>query len=795
MLKNYFKIAWRHLVRNKTYSLLILSGLATGMTCAVALWLYVQNELSYDRYHQRADDIYRVNLHIKWESNEYKLGLASAPFANTLQQEYPEIQNSLRVKKGEQLFRAGNKSLNVKEIICADSTLFSFFDYTFIEGSPRTALPDKNSAILTEKLALVLFNKTTGLIGKTILVKDNIPFTISAVIRSPPGNHHLEFDAVLPYTNEAISRVRLDKWDGFNTLTYVLLRKGSQAAQLERKLPAFYKKYIAEVIGDTDGTKVKFAMSLQPLTDIHLKSSHLMGEENGGNLNYVYTFSVIGFFILLIAIVNYVNLSTAKSAGRAREIGVRKAVGSQWSQLVGQFLAESVLTTFLALLISMLLLNALLPFFNQISEKTLSVDFSNSTTMVFFVAFALLTGLLSGLYPALILSRFKPALVLKGTVEKSGKGIVFRQSLVVFQFFISMILIAGTITVYRQLHFMRDTKLGFNQQQVIVIPLKNQSLQQTAAVLKSKILQSPSVSHVSLTNGSIGNHLNNKTTFSFYKTGEEQSVSSEYFDVDSDFTNVLQIHVVEGSSFSAVPDRDSSNAILINQAVMKRLGWKTYKDGLVELDAQKVPVTGVISDFHLRSLHNRIEPLVLVLKKEKADNMLVKVSEDNIAATLHHIKSAFNEVNPGQPFEYEFLDQAFAKQYRSDEQKGHLFLLFSAIAVIIACLGLFGLSTFTAEQRTKEIGVRKVLGASVASIVSLLSKDFLKLVLIAIVIAVPAGWYWMRIWLQDFAYKTSIDWWIFALAGVLSLVIAVVTISFQSIKAALMNPVESLKSE
>ncbi|WP_342084106.1 ABC transporter permease [Dyadobacter sp. OTU695] len=795
MLKNYFKIAWRNLVRNKTYSFLILSGLATGMTCAVALWLYVQNELSYDRYHQRAGDIYRVNLNIKWESNEYKLGLASAPFANTLQQEYPEIQNSLRVKKGEQLFRVGNKSLNAKEIICADSTLFSFFDYTFIEGNPRTALPTKNSAILTEKLALALFNKTTGLIGKTVVVKDDIPFAISAVIRNPPGNHHLKFDAVLPYTNEDISRVRLDKWDGFNTLTYVLLRKGSRAAQLERKLPAFYKKYIAEVIGDTDGTKVKFAMSLQPLTDIHLKSSHLMGEENGGNLNYVYTFSVIGFFILLIAIVNYVNLSTAKSAGRAREIGVRKAVGSRWSQLVGQFLAESVLTTFLALLISMLLLNALLPFFNQISGKTLAIDFSNITTIGFFVGFALLTGLLSGLYPALILSRFKPALVLKGAAEKAGKGILFRQSLVVFQFFISMVMIAGTITVYRQLHFMRDTKLGFNQQQVIVIPLKNQSLQQTATVLRSKILQSPSVSHASLTNGSIGNQLNNKTTFSFYKRGGEQSISSEYFDVDPDFTEVLQIHVVEGSSFSAVPDRDSSNAILINQAVMKRLGWKSYKDGLVELDAQKVPVTGVISDFHLRSLHNRIEPLILVLKKEKADNLLVKVSEDNMAATLHYIESTFHEVNPGQPFEYDFLDQAFAKQYRSDEQKGHLFLVFSAIAVIIACLGLFGLATFTAEQRTKEIGVRKVLGASVASIVSLLSKDFLKLVLIAIVIAVPAGWYWMRIWLQDFAYKTSVDWWIFALAGLLSLVVAIITISFQSIKAALTNPVASLKSE
>jgi putative ABC transport system permease protein len=795
MLNSYFKIAWRNLIRNKIYSLLILMSLATGMTCAAALWLYVHDELSFDRFHANADNIYRLTLNMKWEENEYNLGLASAPFAATLQQEYPEIEKSLRVKKGDQLFRVGEKALNVKEMICADSTLFSFFDYKFVEGNPATALQGKNNIVLTEKLALALFNKTSGLIGKMVTVKDNIPFVVSAVIKNAPANHHLKFDAVLPYSNEAVSRVRLDKWDGFNTLTYLLLNKQSDAARIENKLPAFYRKYIAESIGDTEGNKVKFAMRLQPLTDIHLHSSHLMGEENGGTMAYIYTFSIIGLFILLIAIVNYVNLATARSASRGKEIGVRKVVGSQWSQLVGQFLSESVLMAFLALLVSVVLLSALLPFFNQISGKSLSVDFSNVQTIGLLLGFTLLTGLISGIYPAFILSRFKPVSVLKGAIGKNGSGTVFRQSLVVFQFFISIVMIAGTITVYRQLQYMRSTELGFNQHQVISVPLKSPSLQQTALVLKSKLLQNPSIAHAALTNGSIGDQLNNKTTFSFYKNGTEQSISAEYFNVDADFADVLQIRVTDGRNFSNEMDHDSSHSILINKAMMKRLGWKNYREGLVEIDAEKVQVTGVISDFHLRSLHNQIEPLVLVMKRNKAENLLLKVAGNNITPTLNYVKNVFKQVNPGQPFEYDFLDQAFARQYRTDEQKSQLFLAFSIIAIVVACLGLFGLATFTAEQRTKEIGVRKVLGASVASIVSLLSREFLKLVAIAIIVAVPVGWYIMQVWLGNFAYKIDAEWWVFALAGTISILIALLTVSFQSIRAALMNPVQSLKSE
>ncbi|MCF0069326.1 ABC transporter permease [Dyadobacter sp. CY261] len=795
MLKNYVKIAWRNLVRNKTYSLLILSGLATGMTCAIASWLYVNDELSFDRYHRHADRIYRLNLHIKWSENEYKLGMASAPFGPALKREYPEIENTLRVKKGAQLFKVGNKSLNVKDLICADSTLFKFFDYHFIEGNAESAFKDGNSVVLTEKLAMNLFGKAKGVTGRIVTVKDNIPFVVSGIVKEIPANHHLKFDAILPYTNVEVSRVRLDKWDGFNTLTYILLNNNEAASKLESKLPAFYKKYIAEQIGDTGENKVKFAISLQALTDIHLHSSHLMGEENGSNMSYVYTFSIIGLFILLIAIVNYVNLATARSTGRAKEIGIRKAVGSQWSQLVAQFLSESLLVVFLALLISTVLLHVLLPFFNEIAGKSLSIEFFDFKTLALFSAFALLTGVISGLYPAFMLSRFRPALVLKGMPLKSSSGTVFRRSLVVFQFFISMVMIIGTITVYRQLIFMRNSQLGFNQELVIKIPLQSPLLARNANTLKEKLLRNPQISNATLTNGSIGDQLNNKTTFSFYKNGVEKSVSAEYFDVDTDFTGVLQINIADGRNFSAQLDSDSSHAILVNQAMLKRLGWNNYREGLVEVDAEKVAITGVISDFHLRSLHNQIEPLVLVLKTGKADNLLVKVSGTNLSETIDDIKGTFGEVNADQPFEYDFLDQAFARQYRSDEQKGRLFLAFSVIAIIIACLGLFGLATFMAEQRRKEIGIRKVLGASIASIVSLLSIDFLKLVMVATLIAIPAGLYLMQIWLQNFAYKITLDWWIFVLSGSLSILIAIITVSFQSIKAALTNPVDSMHSE
>ncbi|CAN5616641.1 ABC transporter permease [soil metagenome] len=796
MLLNYLKISWRNLVRNKTYSALTLLGLASGMTGAILLGLYVRDELSFDRYHTHADRIFRLNLDIKWADNGFVLGIGSAPMGPALQQEYPEIRNVLRVKTAnEALFRVGEKALYAKDLIYADSTLFDFFDYRFIEGSPQTALKNASSVVLTQKMAHALFGQTNGLLGKVVMVKENMPFTVAGVIADPPANHHLSFEAILPYVNDKASGVNLTKWDNFNSMVYVLLNQKSDRQKLEGKMGAFYKKYIAKAIGDEGETKVSFTINFQPLTDMHLKSTHLMGEENGGSMAYVYTFSIIGFFILLIAVVNYINLATARSTGRAREIGVRKAIGSLQFQLIGQFLAESMLLSMLALLISLALLVTFLPVFNSMADKTLTINLFSIQTIGFLTAFALLIGLISGLYPAFILSRFKPAAVLKGTLTTSGKGALLRKSLVVLQFTISMVMIVGTIVVYRQLQYMRHTQLGFNQEQVITIPLKSPSVQQAARALKSRLLENPLIKGVSLTNGSVGGELNDKTTFSFYAGGAEQPISTEYFSVDHDFLNVLQIKLKEGRNFSADMRSDSVGAVLVNEAMIKRLGWKNRTTGLIEFDTKKIQIAGVISDFHLRSLHNKIEPLVLILHPDRGDNMLIRVSPQNVPDALAYVKRVYEDVNPNQPFDYSFLDQTFAGQYRSDERKGGLFLGFSAMAIFIACLGLFGLATFTAEQRTKEIGVRKVLGASVVSLVALLSRDFLKLILIAIVLAVPIAWYAMNGWLSDFAYKIDMEWWVFVLGGVLATLVAVLTVSFQSIRAALVNPVKSLRSE
>ncbi|GAB3990897.1 ABC transporter permease [Spirosoma daeguense] len=796
MLLNYLKIAWRNLIRNKVYSALTLLGLVSGMIGAILLGLYVYDELMFDRYHKNASNIYRLNLHIKWGDNELNMGVGSAPMGPALKQEYPEVGNVLRIKPGHEiLFRIGEKAHYVKNVIYADSTLFSFFDYSFIDGKPSPALLKPNSIILTQKLAMTLFGHTDGLVGKVIKIKDEHAITVAGVIQNSPANHHLKFDAILPYSNTQLNGIQLDKWDNFGSVTYLLLHPNSDSQKLAHKMPDFYKKYVARAIGDEVGKGVTFDITLQPLSAMHLYSSHLLGEENVGSMAYIYTFSAIGLFILLIAIVNYINLATARSIGRGREVGVRKAVGSLRSQLVGQFLSESILLALLALVVSLLLLPALLPLFNYISAKTLTIDLWSTQTLGLLMGFSLLVGLAGGLYPAFVLSRFDPVTVLKGRFSASSKGVLLRKSLVVLQFTISIVMIVGTVVVYWQLQYMRKTQLGFNQEQVLVLSLKAPAAQQSVKTLKEKLLQNAIIKGASLTDGSIGGELNDKSTFSFYAGGKEQPINTENFSVDQDFLNVLQIDVKDGRNFSADLASDSTGAVLVNEAMLKRLGWKNRTAGLVEFDTKRIPIAGVIHDFHLRSLRNKIEPLLLVFHKDRGDKLLVRIAARHVPDALAYVGSVYKQVNPTQPFEYTFLDQTFAEQYRSDERKGNLFLAFSGLAIFIACLGLFGLATFTAEQRTKEIGVRKVLGASVASIITLLSKDFLKLVLIAIVVAIPISWYAMKKWLQEFAYKIDLAWWMFALAGFLAILIALFTVSFQSIKASLVNPVKSLRSE
>jgi putative ABC transport system permease protein len=783
------------MLRNRLYAFLTVSGLAVGMGCVMLLGLYVLDELSYDRYHRQTAHIYRLNVDLQWADNRFRLGMAPARMAPALREEYPEVSDVLRVKAGsEVLFSLPGKSLYAKEVIYADSTLFDFFDYRFLAGHPRRALASPRSVVLTRSLAMRLFG-TTQAVGKTVTVKENLPLLVTGVVEDAPQNHHLRFQAILPYYNTEASEVRLDHWDAFSSMGYVLLRPGTERAQLEAKMPAFYRKYVAKALGDDGSGKVKFQISFQPLRDIHLRSGHLMGEENGGNVAYVYTFSAVGLFIFLIALVNYVNLATARSMGRAREVGIRKVVGSGFWQLVGQFLAESLLLTAFSLLLGVLLVQAVLPVFNVAAGKQLALPLWNAGTALFLLGLLLLTGLLSGIYPALVLTRFKPTEVLKGRLGAGPKGATLRKSLVVLQFSVSMVMIMATLVVYRQLQYMRRSGLGFNQEQVLVVSLKSPSVQGNAAALRRELLQNSAVLGVSRSNGLVGGGMNDKTTFSFYARGVEHPVSTEYFYVDDAFLPVMQIPLKEGRNFSPDLSLDTAEAVFINEAMLKRLGWKAASQGLIEVDTRKVPVTGVVKDFHLRSLHHQIEPLVLVYKKDRGDRLLVRVAAGRVPAALRHVKDAYRRVNANAPFEYTFLDEQFARQYQADERKGAIFLAFSGIAIFIACLGLFGLAAFSAGQRTKEIGIRKVLGASVGSLVGLLSRDFAKLLVLSFLIAAPVSWWAMNGWLEDFAYRIAVPWWVFALAGGLSLLVALLTVSYQSIRTALANPVDSLRSE
>ncbi len=765
------------------------------MSCLVLLGLYVKEELSYDRYHQKTASIYRLNVHMAWAENQFKLGVGSARMGPALQQEFAEVEKVLRVKKsGETLFSLPDKDLYSKEIIYADSTLFNFFDYQFIAGSPQKALSSPSSVVLTRSLAERLFG-TTQIVGKVVTLKEKFPLLVTAVIEDAPQNHHLRFQAVVPYHNSQLSEVNLEQWDYFSSMVYLMLSPRTEAKQLEAKMPAFYQKYIAKAIGDDGSVKVTFKLSLQPLTAIHLHSSHLMGEEDGGSMAYVYTFSAIGLFIFLIAIVNYVNLATARSASRAKEVGIRKVVGSGFWQLVGQFLCESLLLAALSLVLSVILVQSLLPFFNSVSGKSLSWPLWQVDTVLFLGLFGLGTGLLIGFYPALVLTNFKPTQVLKGRFSSSSKGVLLRKSLVVFQFTLSMIMIIGTVIVYQQLQYMRQSQLGFNQEQVLVVNLKSPSVQQNVAVLKNKLLQNMAIQQVSITDGAVGGELSNKTTFSFFSKGKETPISSEYFHVDESFLKVLQIPLKEGRNFSSQMSRDSLDAVLINEAMLQRLGWQKSALGTIELKGRKLPVTGVLQNFHLRSLHHQIEPLVLLYKQNQGDQLLVRIAAGQVTGALAYLHKVYNQVNPTAPFEYTFLDEKFARQYQQDEQKGLIFLAFSAVAIFIACLGLFGLAAYTAQQRTKEVGIRKVLGASVASLVGLLSLDFVKLLLVAFLLASPLAYLGMQEWLEDFPYRIQIPVWVFILAGGVALLVALLTVSYQSIKAALSNPVKSLRSE
>lgn len=807
MFRNYLKIAFRNLQKNRVYSGINVFGLAVGLATCLLITLYVADELSYDRYHEHADRIYRVVQRAKWEGNDMNVAITSGPLAPTLKQTYPEIEQAVRVlQEGGGVIQTGSTKIKAEDIIFADANLFDVFTYPFLVGDPKTALTTPQSIVLTRDLATRLFGDPAHAIGKTVLFENNYPNLVTGVIDDVPANSHLRFSGI-----RSLKPGFSTGWQDFILYTYILLKPeqpnaSADPAKLSAKFPAFFDRFLKPEMGNVD-----YTMSLQPLPSIHLHSNLDYEAGPNGSSQTIWVFALIGGLILLLAGINYTNLATARSAIRIREVGVRKAIGSGQSQLAGLFLTETGLMTVIATIAGVLLTQLMLPFFNDLTGKSLKINqFGVRYSVLTVVIFALLTGLFSGIYPALFLARTRTVAALRGqmttTQQRVSKltTVTFRKMLVTFQFVITIALIAASAIIYQQLRFVLSKSLGFNKDQTLTFHLSEEQTRARIPAIKAQMLNTGLIEGISGVSNSIGTNSVGGRGFFFELNGKmsESTQITESMMIDGDFVPTLEIKLVQGRNFSDKDSTDRQHAALVNEALVKKLGWKNPIGKRVQYPNEggqrgERTVIGVVRDFHTHSLQHKIEPLVLLMPPtvNEQDNLYVKIKAGQTTDALAAIRKAYQQFEPNGAFTYQFLDQNFARQYAAEQKQSQLLLIFTALAIFIACLGLFGLATFTAEQRTKEIGVRKVLGASVVSIVALLSKDFLKLVLIAIVLATPVGWWAVNRWLQDFAYKINIEWWVFALAGALAVGIALLTVSFQSIKAALMNPVKSLRSE
>ena len=797
MFRNYLKIAFRNLWKNHVYSGINVFGLAVGLATCLLITLYVADELSYDRHHEQADRVYRVVHRAHWETGDLNVATTSAPYAPALKQSYPEIEQTVRIlQEGGGTMLYGITKIDVDDILFADPGMFQVFSHPFLYGDPNTALSKPQSIVLTKDIATRLFGDVAKAVGKTVLFENNFPNVVTGVIENVLPNSHLAFSAL-----RSMPANFSGGWQQFNLYTYLLLAKGTDPQKLEAKLPAFFEQYIKPEMGN-----VTYKMSLQPLTSIHLHSNLDYEIGPNGNQQTVMVFAIIASLILLLAGINYMNLATARSVIRLREVGVRKAVGSGRGQLAGLFLTETLLLTVVATIVGVMLTQLAMPYFGELTGKTLSIwRFGIGYSCLAISGFAFLVGLLSGSYPALFLSGSRTVAALRGQLGKQSGTVAFRKTLVTFQFVITIALIAASGIIYQQLRYALNKQLGFNKEQVLTFHLNNEATRTKVPAIKAQLLANPLIEGVSAASNPIGTNSLGGGGYYFEIDGKmaESTKIVKNFMVDGDFLKTMEIGLVQGRSFSDAIPADRYNALLVNETLVKELGWKDPIGKRVKFySAQQKTlaerrVVGVIKDFHTHSLQHKIEPLALQMPPDadEQDNLYVKIRAGETEKALAIIEKTYRQFEPGSVFSYQFLDQNFARQYAAEQKQSQLLLIFTALAIFIACLGLFGLATFTAEQRTKEIGVRKVLGASVGSIVALLSKDFLKLVLIAIVIASPLAWWVMNRWLQDFAYKIDIEWWVFALAGLLAVGIALLTVSFQSVKAALMNPVKSLRSE
>ena len=808
MFKNYFLIAWRNLKNSKAFSFINISGLAIGLATCLLILLYVKDELSYDRYNEKADRIYRIDGDLKFAGNHFVIAVAPEPMGATMKRDYPEVEQTVHFRSyGGVLVRKGQQNIHEDKVVYTDSTLFSVFTLPMIQGDPAHALAEPKSVVITEKTAMKYFN-STDVVGKYLVVNDTTNLKVTGVIKNVPSQSHFNFDFFIS-GNKSIAKWELGDWLSNNFNTYILLKKGADARRLEARMPQMVDKYmvpVAQAIMHVDidqftksGNYIKY--SLTPVTAIHLHSNKTAEMDANGNIQYVYIFSTIAVFILLIACINFMNLSTARSAGRAKEVGVRKVLGSTRQSLIRQFLMESMLVCFIALVMSVLIAITLLPLFNQLASKELSpVLFISPWVLASLLGLTVVVGFLAGSYPALFLSAFRPAQVLKGKIAAGFKSGWLRSSLVVFQFTISVILMVGTIVIYRQLNYIRNKDIGYNRNQVLIIQNTN-ALGSQAAAFREEVLKMNGAQSATMTGFlPTAPWRTDYPLFPVPTTDASKAASMQIWNVDENYIPTLGMRMVQGRNFSRDFLTDSTG-IIINESAARLLGFRQavnkdlYSlDNFPAKDLTHLHIIGVVKDFNFNSLHEEVSPLAMRWRKENG-SIAVRIATKNIPGLIEQIENKWRAMAPSQPFNYTFMDQDFNKTYRSEQQTGGLFITFATLAIFIACLGLLGLAMFTAEQRTREIGIRKVLGASVGGILGLLTKDFLKLVVLSILVASPLAWWMMSKWLQDFAYRTSISWTVFAMATGAALVTAVATISVQALKSAMANPVKSLRTE
>ncbi len=797
MLKNYLKIALRNIKRQKGFSFINIAGLSIGIAAVILILLYVQYELSFDRFHENVDRIYRVAQEFPdYHQGKNQAAITPAPLAHAIVEEYPEVISATRfVKSTETLLIYGEKSFLENNFYFTDPQTFEIFSFKLLKGDLKTALDDPYSIIVSEQMAEKYFGDEEPL-GKTISYKGSHDFTVTGILKNIPRNSHLTMDFIASFeTYKLLTGTDFSKWYMSSLYTYLLLREDADPLQLESKLPALLEKYWNKE------KAAQYRYFIQPLSKIHLHSQLIDDEiATNSDIKLIYLFSSIAFLILIIACINYMNLGTARSAQRSKEVGIRKVVGAQKRQLIKQFLGESTILTFIAFLVSILIVEMVLPTFNSFVERELSFNIAeNFQFVLWIILLMLLIGISAGSYPALAISSFKPVSILSGKLGSPSKGKLFRNILVVIQFTISIVLIIGTFVIKNQLDHIRNMDVGYSKEQIVVLNLQDDEVTKNLKAIKTELQRNSNILTTS-SSSNLPNNIISKGRADWPGKRDDIDLQICVGIVDYDFIDLYEIKIVEGRNFSKDFPSDENGAFLLNESAVKAIGWDSPigKEFILtgHLGGGTGKVIGVMKDFNLHSLHQKIEPLYFYLNPNKYHRYLsIKIKGNNIPETLGYIKNAMRRFSPKYPFEYNFFNEIFDRAYKSEQTIGKMISIFAFVVIFVACLGLFGLAAFTTEQRTKEIGVRKVLGASVSELLVLLSKEFIKWVLLANIIAWPIAWYAMNKWLQNFAYRVNIGIWIFILSASLALIIALVTVSYQSIKAAVANPVESLRYE